>query len=140
MKDIASEQDIKTLVDTFYGKVNKDELLGPVFNDVAKVEWDKHLPTMYSFWSTLLFRSMSYKGQPLAKHLVLPVKQEHFERWVSLFCKTVDQLFAGPRAKEAKNYALSIADTFQTRMGIFNPFLYQQCCGEKPNELKLTAA
>ena len=35
--------------------------------------------------------------------------------------------------------ALSIADTFQTRAGIFNPFLYQQCSGSKPDPLKITA-
>ena len=133
LKDITTELDIKALVDGFYAKVNQDPLLGPVFNDIAKVNWEEHLPTMYSFWRTLLFRSMSYKGQPLPKHLVLPVEKKHFQRWISLFCQTVDELFEGPKAKEAKNYALSIADTFQTRMGIFNPFLYQHSSpGLKP--------
>jgi len=140
LKDIASEQDIKTLVDSFYQKVNQDEVLGPVFNDFAKVDWDHHLPTMYKFWSTLLFRTMSYRGKPFPKHAVLPVGQAHFERWVSLFCKTVKENFSGPKATEACNYALSIADTFQTRLGIFNPFLYQQCDCGKPNDLRVTAA
>jgi hemoglobin len=140
LKDIATEQDIKTLVDSFYAKVNQDELLGPVFNEVARVNWDHHLPTMYRFWSTLLLHSMTYRGKPFPKHEVLPVRKEHFERWVSLFCQTVEEHFEGPKAREARGYALSIADTFQSRMGIFNPFLYQQCSGGKPNELKVTAA
>jgi hemoglobin len=140
LKDIATEQDIKTLVDSFYAKVNEDEILGPIFNDVAKVDWDHHLPTMYRFWSTLLFRSMTYRGKPFPKHAVLPVQKEHFERWVSLFCKTVKENFEGPKAAEACNYALSIADTFQMRLGIFNPFLFQQCEGAQPNPLKVTAA
>jgi hemoglobin len=139
VQDISSEQDIKKLVDSFYEKVNSDPLLGPVFNEVAKIDWDEHLPKMYTFWSTLLFRTMTYRGQPLPKHLVLPVKQEHFERWISLFCATVDELFSGDKAKEAKNYALSIADTFQTRMGIFNPFLFKHSTGGKANPLKVTA-
>src|SRR5687767_2534055 len=105
LKDIATEEDIKALVDRFYAKVNQDPLLGPIFNDVAKVNWEAHLPTMYSFWSTLLFRSMFYKGQPLPKHLILPVEKQHFERWISLFRQTVDELFEGPKAKKAKNYA-----------------------------------
>ena len=118
MHDIATEADIKTLVDSFYDKVNADPLLGPIFNDVAKVDWDHHLPTMYSFWSTLLFRTMTFKGQPLAKHLPLPVSPEHFQRWLALFKQTLNENFSGPKADEARNFAASIADTFQMRMGI----------------------
>src|SRR5690349_21165879 len=47
--DIATEKDIKTLVDSFYDKVNADPLLSPIFNGIAKVEWEHHLPTMYAF-------------------------------------------------------------------------------------------
>ena len=140
MNDIATEQDIKLLVDSFYDRVAHDDLLGPVFNDVAQVDWAHHLPTMYSFWSTMLFRSASYKGRPWPKHAPLPVRKEHFERWVSLFCQTVDSLFSGPKAREARSVALSIADTFQTRFGIFNPHLFQHATGTAPDELKLTAS
>ncbi|MGZ8898968.1 MAG: group III truncated hemoglobin [Limisphaerales bacterium] len=139
MNDIRTEQDIKALVDSFYDRVNRDEILGPIFNDIAKVDWDHHLPTMYAFWTKMLFRTGGYKGQPWPKHAVLPLKQEQFERWVKLFCETVNSLFAGPKAAEAKSAALSIADTFQTRAGIFNPLLFQQCAGEKPDPLKLRA-
>jgi hemoglobin len=139
LNDIASQQDIKTLVDTFYDRVNRDEILGPIFNEIAKVDWDHHLPTMYAFWTKMLFRTGDYKGQPWPKHAVLPLKKEQFERWVKLFCQTVDTHFTGPKASEAKSAALSIADTFQTRAGISNPFLYQQCSGAKPDPLKLTS-
>jgi len=91
---------------------------------------------MYSFWSTMLFRTATYKGRPWPKHTPLPVRQEHFERWVSLFCQTVDSLFTGPKASEAKSTALSIADTFQTRFGIFNPYLFQHARGARRDELK----
>jgi len=113
--DITSEQDIKILVDSFYDKVNVDELLAPIFNGVAKVDWEHHLPTMYQFWSSLLLRTGTYQGRPWPKHAVLPVNSQHFERWLSLFKQTVDELFAGPKATEAKNAAASIADTFQNR-------------------------
>jgi hemoglobin len=139
LKDITNEDDIKLLVDSFYDRAGRDELLGPVFNEVARVDWSHHLPTMYSFWSTMLFRSMTYKGRPWPKHAPLPVRKEHFERWVGLFCETVDSLFNGEKASEAKSIALSIADTFQTRFGIFNPFLFQHARGPKPDGLKLTA-
>jgi hemoglobin len=115
-KDIATEADIKLLVDSFYQKVNDDPLLSPIFNDLAQVDWDEHLPTMYRFWGSLLLQNNSYQGQPWPKHAVLPVNTDHFERWLALFKQTVDQHFTGPKAVAAKNIAASIADTFQNRL------------------------
>ncbi|MBB6612965.1 group III truncated hemoglobin [Pontibacter sp. Tf4] len=119
-RDIENEEDIKLLVDTFYDHVNKDELLGPVFNDFAKIDWDHHLPLMYRFWSTVLFGSMSYKGQPFPKHMRLPINREHFGRWIELFLKTVDELFEGMMAEEIKQKATSIAQVFQMRLGLID--------------------
>jgi hemoglobin len=116
--DIATEQDITLLVDSFYQKVNADGLLSPIFNNLAQVDWEEHLPAMYKFWGSLLLRNNSYQGQPWPKHAVLPVNAAHFDRWLTLFKKTVDEHFAGPKAVEAKNLAASIADTFQNRMGL----------------------
>jgi hemoglobin len=118
-KDIEGPEDIRTFVDAFYLRVREDDLLGPIFNDVAKVDWEKHLPLLYKFWGTLLFRTAEYKGNPFSKHLLLPVDPSHFQRWVALFISTIDSLFAGKKAEEAKGYARSIADTFQNRMGLY---------------------
>ena len=117
-KDIETEADIKLLVDTFYDSVNQDELLSPVFNDFAQVDWQHHLPIMYRFWSTVLFGSMAYKGQPFPKHLPLPVDRQHFSRWIALFTQTLADLFEGPRATEAKQKAAGIAHIFQMRLGL----------------------
>ena|SRR5438270_2868003 len=114
--DIGTEEDIKTLVDSFYQKVNADKTLAPIFNDVARVDWDEHLPNMYKFWSSLLFHSGNYQGQPWPRHAVLPVNAAHFSRWLTLFRQTVDEHFFGTKATEAKNIAASIADTFQNRL------------------------
>ncbi|OKL41203.1 group III truncated hemoglobin [Pontibacter flavimaris] len=119
-KDITTEEDVKLLVDTFYDHVNQDGLLSPVFNDIAHTNWQHHLPVMYSFWSSLLFGSMAYKGQPFPKHLRLPIQQEHFRRWVVLFTQAIDELFEGPKAEEAKHKAKSIARIFQMRMGLLS--------------------
>ncbi len=116
LPDISDEDSIKVLVDSFYRKVNADDLLSPIFNDVAQVKWEEHLPIMYQFWSTLLFHTNAYKGRPWPKHALLPVSAEHFARWVLLFKKTVDENFSGPKANDAKNIAASIANTFQNRL------------------------
>ncbi len=117
--DIATENDIKLLVDSFYDKVNADDLLSPIFNTLAKVDWKKHLPTMYLFWSSILLKTNSYRDQPWSKHAVLPVDAAHFHRWLTLFKATVDEHFSGPKSVEAKNAAASIADTFQNRRQLF---------------------
>jgi hemoglobin len=115
-KDIHSAEDIKVMVDAFYEKVNADPLLSPVFNAVAQVNWETHLPVMYSFWAKLLFGDLTYQGQPFPKHLPLPVREAHFERWLLLFKQTVDELFVGSRAEEAKSKATSIANIFKVRI------------------------
>ena len=116
--DIATTDDVALLVDQFYGKVRVDALLGPIFNDVAQVDWPAHMATLYSFWETMLLGSGTYRGAPFPKHAVLPVEKAHFDRWLELFLGTVDENFSGPKAEEAKGRALSIADTFARRMGV----------------------
>jgi hemoglobin len=115
MTDITTRSDIKILVDTFYGKVRKDELLGPVF---SHVDWPHHLPIMYNFWSSIVLGDQSYSGSPMAPHLKLNITAVHFNRWLILFIETVDQLFAGLNADEIKLRAQTIAKMFQHKMGL----------------------
>ncbi|OGX82940.1 group III truncated hemoglobin [Hymenobacter glacialis] len=114
--DLHSEADIVRLVDTFYARVNEDALLRPIFNDVARVDWAAHLPTMYDFWSSVLLGTSRYKGRPMAKHFPLPIAAEHFRQWLALFYASVDELFAGPKATEAKLKAQNIGAMFEHRM------------------------
>jgi hemoglobin len=113
--DILNRDSVKLLVDKFYDKVQTDPLLGPVF---SHVDWPHHLPTMYNFWSSILLGDQTYQGNPLQKHLALPVTAEHFNQWLSLFHQTVDENFEGEKAEEAKQRAQSIASLFQFKMGL----------------------
>ena len=119
--DIATEADIRLLVDGFYAKVGQDALLGPVFNDVAHVDWPRHLPVMYDFWSSLLLGTTRYHGRPFPKHVPLPIDAAHFQRWVALFEANVNELFVGTRAEEAKVRARGIATLFEHRLRERNP-------------------
>jgi hemoglobin len=118
--DIKNEEDIKLLVDTFYDKVNQSLLLSPIFNDFAGINWESHLPIMYRFWNGILFGEGGYKGNPFEKHIPLPIDAKHFENWLSLFIGTVDELFAGNKADEAKQRASVIAYTFQSKLEYMN--------------------
>lgn len=114
--DIRTEQDVELMVDSFYAKVNQDPLLSYVFNDFAEVDWQSHLPKMYQFWSSLIFGTQSYKGNPFAAHVPLPVDQTHFERWISLFEENIDELFVGEVAEHTKLRAKSIAYVFSSKL------------------------
>jgi len=115
--DIRSRDEVVRLVDAFYSRVRADDLLGPIFDEVARVDWSEHLPKMYAFWESILFGAGTYRGNPLAAHLALarktPLTTEAFDRWVSLFQATVDELFEGPVAEEARVRAARIAFTMQ---------------------------
>lgn len=120
MHDITNASDIKTLIDHFYAKVQEDEVIGYIFNDIAQVNWPAHLPVMYAFWEFLLLDAPDgYRGNPIQKHFDLhqkhPLKAAHFDRWVLLFQSTVDELFAGPTAEAAKFKGYAIAETWKPK-------------------------
>lgn len=116
MKDIQNLNDIKQMVDSFYDKVNKDNELSYIFNDFAKVNWQKHLPIMYAFWNKILFSQGDYKGNPFEKHIPLPVESKHFDRWVEIFIENIDSQFQGEKAEEVKMRAQSIAYVFSNKL------------------------
>lgn len=113
LADITSQNDIKLLVDTFYNKVKSNEVIGYIFNEVAKVDWQLHLPKMYSFWSSIILGEQTYEGNPMLAHIKLskltPLTEKEFSEWLLLFNGTVDELFKGPNAIEAKARAGNIA-------------------------------
>lgn len=115
MKDITEREDLILMVDSFYAKVTKDELLAPVF---SHLDWPHHLPIMYNFWTSMLLGDASYQGNPFQKHIHLAINTSHFDRWLQLFTQTVDEHFAGAKADEVKSRAASIAGLFQHRLGL----------------------
>jgi hemoglobin len=112
--DINNRNDIILLVDTFYKNVALNKQIGPIFTDVAKVDWSHHLPKMYDFWESILFGKAIYKGNPMLTHFALnkqtPLQTEAFETWKNLFFQTIDDLFTGENANLIKQKAQSIAD------------------------------
>ncbi len=114
--DILNLQDVKLLVDTFYGKVRADDKLGPIFESRIGEHWPVHLDKMYRFWQTVLLSEHTYFGSPFPPHAQLPVDASHFGRWMELFTETVDNLFEGEKAKEAKWRAGKMAQMFLSKI------------------------
>lgn len=117
---IATAAEVKQLVDAFYKKVNADEILSPVFNAEANVDWETHLPKMYKFWEMQLIGAREYAGRPFPPHAELNIGTKHFERWIKLFMDTVDENFVGEVAETAKQKARNIAAVFQYKLGLIS--------------------
>ena len=114
--EILNLDDIKLLVDTFYDRIREDKLLAPIFNERIQDRWPVHLEKMYKFWQTVLLQEHTYFGSPFPPHAQLPVGHEHFAAWLALFGKTVDELFTGEKATEAKWRAEKMAELFEAKI------------------------
>lgn len=123
-KDIENLEDIKLLVDTFYQKATKNDIIGPIFTDIAKVNWEHHLPIMYSFWGSVLLGLPGYVGNPMDAHFRLnqkiPLTDRDFNTWKDLFIETINDFFEGKIADEAKKKAVSIADLMFYKIQNYN--------------------
>jgi hemoglobin len=119
-KDISAKEDIILLVNRFYEKVQEDAELGRIFNEVAQLNWEKHLPLMYEFWETVLMGKGNYKGNPVASHVKIHklgnLTAEHFDRWLDLFRQTVNENFSGLVADQAIIKAMSISAVLQAKL------------------------
>lgn len=116
MKTIESRGELSLLVNTFYAKIRKDELLGSIFNShIPEDHWPEHLEKLTDFWETNLFGVRKFKGNPTLKHanvdrnLDYKMSQEHFGKWLQLWFETIDQLFVGEKANQAKEAARRMA-------------------------------
>lgn len=118
--DLEGRAGIEKLVNAFYERVRSDDLIGFIFDEVAGVDWDAHLPKMYAFWETVLFRSGGYSGNPLAAHARLvpltAMGRPQFDRWLELFRATVDDLFSGENAEHIKNCAADMANVIHSKI------------------------
>ncbi len=118
-RDITTLDDIKLLVDSFYGKVREDDLLADIFNERIQDRWTAHLEKMVRFWQTVLLEEHTYDGSPFLPHAKLPVDAEHFERWLKLFNETVNTLFEGEKARRAKWQGERMAEMFLYKINYY---------------------
>lgn len=113
MRDIQTKEDITQLVDVFYGKIMKDALLSTFFKHLNLTV---HLPKMVQFWSFVLLDEAGYSTNVVDKHMKMPLSKNHFDRWISLFNVTLDELFKGDKVELAKQRAFTIAWTTEHKL------------------------
>jgi hemoglobin len=104
----------------FYREVVFDEVLGPVFDEIAEVDWAIHIPVLVDYWCRVLLGEPSGGGAILAPHARLhglePLTREMFDRWFLLWSTTIDGSWTGPYAERAKSHAARMAATLSRRI------------------------
>ena len=123
LRDIENRDDVFKLVSTFYEKIKKDTFIGHIFLEIiSEEEWDPHIEKLTDFWETNLFFVRKFKGNPMKahkdvdKHFNYNITQKHFGKWLELWFTTIDELFIGKKALEAKERARNIASALFFRM------------------------
>ncbi|MGZ3883255.1 MAG: group III truncated hemoglobin [Bacteroidia bacterium] len=112
-KDIETKTDIELMIRSFYSSLLTNDVIRPVFEHT---DFEAHMPQMIAFWSFVLLDEEGYKTNVFDKHVHLPIKEEHFDIWLSHFEKTIDEMFEGAKAEMAKARAQSIAYTFRVKL------------------------
>lgn len=107
---LENREDIYLLVTSFYKKIRKDKVLGPIFNSII-VDWEAHFEVLTDFWESQLLVRRKYLGNPIEVHQQVDSKMnnsitsEHFGLWLNLWFETLDELFTGELVWIAKNRA-----------------------------------
>jgi hemoglobin len=98
------------LVTTFYAKIKRDDVLGPIFR--AQIhDWKAHILHLTDFWESSLFFVNKYSGNPIEKHIEVDtafdqiLNEQHFGIWLNYWIQTLDELFEGEKVSIAKNRA-----------------------------------
>ena len=71
--DIQTIEDVQLMVNTFYERIQKNEVLGPIFEEKVSGRWPEHLEKMYRFWQTILLGEHTYNGAPFPPHARMPI-------------------------------------------------------------------
>ncbi|KTD40318.1 group III truncated hemoglobin [Legionella parisiensis] len=111
---------IEKLVTHFYQKVQQDEILGPIFNDTAQIDWDEHIPLLCQFWNSIMLKTNEYHGNAYQKHTLLKqriqIEETHFVRWLNLFQEEAVNHLPWDAAKEIFQKASYIAKSLKYGM------------------------
>lgn len=119
-KDIEERADLELMLESFYQKVFKDDLISHFFLEVVPLNLETHLPVITDFWESVLLDGRGYRKNVMEIHLNISqkskIQKEHLDRWVKIFSETVDERFEGPKATLAKQRATSIATMMHLKL------------------------
>ena len=108
------------ILEAFYKKAFKDELIGHFFTEVVPLNLDTHIPIIADFWEGIVLGNYKYRKNvmDIHKHIhdLSAIKKVHLDRWVQLFTGTISDQFEGENAELMKQRALSVATLMDIRL------------------------
>ncbi|NOR55622.1 MAG: globin [Sulfurovum sp.] len=119
-----TKENLTLMVNTFYAKIIKDDIVSPFFiaklgEDINNDHWKEHLGVIRDFWTSIAMGDRDYNGNPFLPHTKLgDLKRETFMQWLKLFSETLDEIFIPEIAKLFKERAGIIAGNFMRNLGI----------------------
>jgi hemoglobin len=118
--DLDTRTAVHDLVVAFYREIVFDDLLGPLFEEVAETDWAVHIPRLIDYWCRILLHERGYRGALLDAHREVHEREafrdEHFDRWYELWVASIDARWRGPRAQHAKDHAATTAALISRRL------------------------
>lgn len=91
---------ISVLVERFYDTIRQDDMLGPIFAERI-ADWPTHLARMKDFWGSIMLDPGRFSGNPMHKHIAIGgLEGAHFDRWWSLWDRTLAQIDPGSAASD----------------------------------------
>lgn len=115
--DPLTQSHIEALIERFYAKVRQDPVLGPVFNPAVH-DWDEHQRTLVSFWSSVVLKTGTYRGNPMAAHRPHPIRGEHFDHWLMLWRETALEVMSAEHAQVFVDHATRIGYSLRYGLGL----------------------
>ncbi len=129
--DITRRADVHELVVVFYREIVFDDVLCPVFEEVAEVDWARHIPRLIDYWCRQLLHEPTYTGSLFPPHRAVHERSafqaEHFDRWFRLWVATIDSRWSGPVAEQAKSHAAKMGKLLSVHLRD-SPWIAPGCC------------
>jgi hemoglobin len=98
-----SDAYLSQMVERFYGKVQADAVLGPIFAERIN-DWPHHLSHMKRFWRSIMLKTGEFSGNPMMKHAAISkIDNTEFNHWLKLFAETLAEM-GGPQQARDRIY------------------------------------
>ena len=120
-----TKENLNKLVISFYTRVLKDDLIGPIFIDILgknlkEDKWPAHIELLTNFWASLALGEKNYNSSPFAPHIEFKERLSvaAFERWLELFHETLNTIFHPQIADQFLAKSKTIAGNFMRNLQI----------------------
>jgi hemoglobin len=110
---------LRQVILSFYEKVRRDAVLGPVFAEAIGDDWDPHIERIMLFWLTATRLGRGYDGRHFVPVHVgnRSIRAAELPRWLELFRETAAEQCSPQAASVLIDIAERMAETLEITLG-----------------------